>query len=80
MKWENVHNERMIKKDVMESCLQRMDDREGCNGRMPVRVGCQRRMSRKEEVHSRQQKKEGGSLSQMYWRQRIELYKMTFSI
>ena len=72
MKWENVRNERMIEKDVMESCLQRMDDREGCNGRVIVTEGSQRRMSR-------QQKKEGGTLSQMYWRQRIELYKMTFS-
>ena len=73
MKRENVRNERMIEKDVMESCLQRMDDREGCNGRMIVTEGCQRRMSW-------QKKKEGGTLSQMYWRQRIELYKMTFSI
>ena len=72
MKRENVCNERMIEKDVTESCLQRMDDREGCNGRMIVTEGCQRRMSR-------QQKKEGGTLSQMYWRQRIELYKMTFN-
>ena len=72
MKQKDVCNERMIEKDVTESCLQRMDDREGCNGRMIVTEGCQRRVSR-------QQKKEGGTLSQMYWRQRIELYKMTFS-
>ena len=58
MKRENVCNERMTEKDVMESCLQRMDDREGCNGRVTVTEGCQRRMSR-------QQKKEGGTLSQM---------------
>ena len=55
----------MIEKDVMESYLQRKDDREGCNGRVIVTEGCQRRMSRKEEVYSRQQKKEGGTLSQM---------------
>ena len=55
----------MIEKDVMESYLQRKDDREGCNGRMIVWEGCQRRMSQKEEVHSRLEKKEGGTLSQM---------------
>ena len=60
MKRENVRNERMIRKDVIEracngwmiekdvteSYLQRRDDREGCNGRMIVMEGCQRRMSR----------------------------------
>ena len=65
MKREDVCNERMIEKDVTVGCLQRKDDREGCNGRMIVMEGCQRRMSWKEEVHSRQQKKEGGTLSQM---------------
>ena len=67
MKRENVCNERMIEKDVTESCLQRMDDREGCNGRVTVTEGCQRRMSQ-------QQKKEGGTLSQMYWHQEIKFY------
>ena len=32
MKRENVRNVRMVEKDVMESCLQRLDDSKGCNG------------------------------------------------
>ena len=70
----SVCNERMIEKDVMEGCLQRKDDREGCNGWMLVTEGCQRRMSRKEEVHSRHEKKEGGTLSQIKINAWINIY------
>ena len=39
MKQENVRNVRMIEKDVMESCLQRLDDRKGCNGELSATEG-----------------------------------------
>ena len=39
MKNENICNERMIEKDVTESCLERKDDREGYNGWMVVTEG-----------------------------------------
>ena len=48
--------------------MSRKDATEGYNGRIPrkdVMEGCHRRMSQKEEVYSRQEKKEGGTLSQI---------------
>ena len=61
----------MIVKDVMESNLQRMDDREGCNGRLFVRKDARK------GCHGNKTE-EGGTLSQIVWRQ-IKLYNMTNS-
>ena len=61
----------MTVKDVMESYLQRMDDREGCNGRLFVRKHARR------GCHGNKTE-EGGTLSQIVWRQ-IKLYNMTNS-
>ena len=61
----------MIVKDVMESYLQRMDDREGCNGRLFVRKDARK------GCHGNKTE-EGGTLSQIVWRQ-IKLYNMTNS-
>ena len=61
----------MIVKDVMESYLQRMDDREGCNGRLFVRKDARK------GCHGNKTE-EGGTLSQIVWRQ-IKLYNMAYS-
>ena len=61
----------MTVKDVMESYLQRMDDREGCNGRLFVRKDARK------GCHG-DKTEEGGTLSQIVWRQ-IKLFSMTNS-